>query len=177
MNKKKLREHFKILRRDLSFKRKIQAKKKAFKILKKLSYSYKNILSFASMKEEIDIWEFNKFLLREKKLFLTKIDRKNLEVFKVENLNDLIKNLKFSLLQPDPLKCIKVDKKIIDLVLVPAVSFDEKKRRLGYGKGYFDKLLKDMKAYKIGIGFKEQLSKKDLPFEKHDIQLDELLLF
>lgn len=177
MNKKDLREYFKKVRKKISFERKEEAKKSLEENLKKVSFSYKNILSFANKKEEINISGFNKFLIFSKKLFLTKVEGENLKIFKIDTLEFLIKNSKFFILEPDPKKYKEENKKIIDLVLVPGLAFDKKNRRLGYGGGFYDRFLKDLKSYKVGIGFKEQLFSKDLPFEKHDIQLDELLLF
>ncbi|HTM81071.1 5-formyltetrahydrofolate cyclo-ligase [Asticcacaulis sp.] len=62
-----------------------------------------------------------------------------------------------------------------DLVLLPLLAFDEQGWRLGYGGGYYDRVLvrlraqKDMKAY--GVAFSgQQLA--EVPFEVHDQPLD-----
>ena len=41
----------------------------------------------------------------------------------------------------EPLKKVKVDAGDIDLFAVPALAFDKKGGRVGFGKGYYDKLL------------------------------------
>ena len=57
----------------------------------------------------------------------------------------------------------------IDLVVVPGVAFDEKNNRLGRGKGYYDKFLKELSpgTLTIGLCFDFQIV-KDLPKEAHD---------
>lgn len=66
----------------------------------------------------------------------------------------------------------------IDCILVPGLGFDREKTRLGYGKGYYDRFLKNVNAVPtIGIGFKEQLCTELLPKDSWDIPVQELLLF
>lgn len=59
----------------------------------------------------------------------------------------------------------------IDLIIVPGVSFDRERNRLGFGKGYYDKYLKDKDIYKIGICFNKQLT-DTLPIDDYDIKMD-----
>lgn len=62
----------------------------------------------------------------------------------------------------------------IDLAIIPGVSFDRKGNRLGRGKGYYDRLLNKLNAYKIGICFQFQLTEPGLPTEDSDIPMDEV---
>ena len=57
----------------------------------------------------------------------------------------------------------------IDVVIVPGVAFDESGRRLGYGGGYYDRLLPTLRpdCLRIGIAFNEQLL-SEIPSEDHD---------
>jgi 5-formyltetrahydrofolate cyclo-ligase len=43
--------------------------------------------------------------------------------------------------------------------------------RLGFGRGYYDRVLANSKGFKLGVGFHCQLL-EDVPFESHDIPLD-----
>ncbi|MEO6229187.1 MAG: 5-formyltetrahydrofolate cyclo-ligase [Ferruginibacter sp.] len=61
----------------------------------------------------------------------------------------------------------------IDLVIVPLLSFDKKGYRVGYGKGYYDRFLKQCRKDCIKIGFSyfdalDQIGDVD----RHDIKLD-----
>lgn len=66
-----------------------------------------------------------------------------------------------------------VENKLIDAVLVPLLCFDEKGFRVGYGKGFYDKFLKECRAdcLKIGlsqfppIGKIEDIREADIPLD------------
>lgn len=59
----------------------------------------------------------------------------------------------------------------INIILVPLVAFDEKGNRVGHGKGYYDRYLRNCNAIKIGIAYEFQ--KVDLiEAEIFDIPLD-----
>jgi 5-formyltetrahydrofolate cyclo-ligase len=62
----------------------------------------------------------------------------------------------------------------IDLILVPGIAFDEGGRRIGRGKGYYDRLLTHVRGLKCGVAFDCQVE-TDLPSESHDISVDALL--
>ncbi len=58
-----------------------------------------------------------------------------------------------------------------DLAIVPLLAFDRSGYRLGYGKGYYDRLLANSPVTTIGVGFAAQ-EIAALPHEAHDIALD-----
>ena len=62
-----------------------------------------------------------------------------------------------------------------DILLVPLVAFDEKLNRLGYGGGYYDRLIekltKKKKILKIGLALTVQKINK-IPINKYDKKLD-----
>lgn len=62
----------------------------------------------------------------------------------------------------------------IDLVLVPGIAFDTKGNRLGRGKGFYDRFLKKLTAYKIGVCFDFQLF-DEIPTNEYDIRVDEVI--
>ena len=66
-------------------------------------------------------------------------------------------------------KSPEVDPGQIGLLLVPAVAFDRHGHRLGYGRGYFDRLLSDgcFDGLSVGFGYDFQIQDK-LPAEEHD---------
>ena len=61
----------------------------------------------------------------------------------------------------------------IDAAIIPGVSFDRHGNRLGRGKGYYDRFLKKLNTFKIGICFSFQIS-DEIPHDEHDIAMDEI---
>lgn len=61
--------------------------------------------------------------------------------------------------------------KEIDLMIVPGVAFDRQLNRLGRGKGYYDRILSTVNAFKIGLCFHFQLF-PEIPTEVFDERMD-----
>ena len=64
-----------------------------------------------------------------------------------------------------------VDPSCLELIIVPAVALDEKRNRLGRGKGYYDRLLSTTHCPTIGVACGFQLV-EEVPVEPHDRPLD-----
>ena len=69
------------------------------------------------------------------------------------------------------------------ILVVPLLSFDRKLYRLGYGGGYYDKSIIDLKKHfkkekkffiTIGLAYSNQEEKK-IPREKHDMKLEYII--
>ncbi len=72
---------------------------------------------------------------------------------------------------PEP-RGVSVDPTLIDVLVLPGLGFDTQGGRLGYGAGYYDRLMPQMpQALRIGIGFDEQIV-LTLPVQDHDIFMD-----
>lgn len=168
------------IRKELCASRQKQAARNAYLQLSKRLKIYKNILSFFSIKTEININLLNQDLCKEHKLLLPKIEDTGLSAHKITKF-ECIHSI-FDILQPHSKFSTPIALEKIDCILVPALGFDRLCHRIGYGKGHYDQLLEKLQKghcnpYIIGIGFQEQLCIKSLPVEEHDIALDELLLF
>jgi len=165
----------------------LERRKKAYSDLNvtllPLLKSYKTILSFYNLPEEIDVSFVNRILAEEGKLLLPKVQEGALmQIYQVKNLSSELLRSKWGLLEPDPSKCLLIDIKNTDCILVPGLGFDIHHHRIGYGKGHYDQLLaecaeRSLFPKTIGLGFKEQYCENGLPHEPHDKQVDELKLF
>jgi 5-formyltetrahydrofolate cyclo-ligase len=82
----------------------------------------------------------------------------------------------FGILEPVRQLSRKIDPKEIDMVVVPGVAFDTKGYRIGYGAGYYDVFLKEVKdeCFKVGIAFELQVV-ENIPKEEHDVSLDAIV--
>lgn len=67
-----------------------------------------------------------------------------------------------------------IDKEQVDLVLVPAVTYDKQGYRLGFGGGYYDRWLENYKGATVGLCRNAVLQDK-VPTEVHDSKVDVLL--
>ena len=147
------------------------------KLLPKL-HEFRCILSFASKKEEIDLWPLNKALAKDKKLCLTKVEGERLSIFQVIDIElDLVESGRWQLKEPISSRCSPIDPKELDCVLVPGLGFDKCHHRIGYGMGHFDRFLPQVSCPIYGIGFREQFLETPIPVEKHDISLTEVFYF
>lgn len=80
----------------------------------------------------------------------------------------------FSIMEPDAEKCAPEAECCPDLALIPGVGFDWRGCRLGFGGGYYDRLLSTgglKKALTVGIAFSFQLL-DHLPVEEWDQPVD-----
>jgi len=59
----------------------------------------------------------------------------------------------------------------IELIVTPGVAYDRYGNRVGRGKGYYDRLLADTRAVKIGIGYDFQLV-DEIEADDHDVKVD-----
>lgn len=75
----------------------------------------------------------------------------------------------FGTIQPRALQLVNIN--TCDLIIVPLLAFDRSRYRLGYGKGFYDRLLATSPAATIGVAFAAQEVDR-LPREPHDLPLD-----
>lgn len=74
---------------------------------------------------------------------------------------------------PEPESGEICDALAVDAVLVPLLAFDKKGRRVGYGKGFYDRFLGECRrdSLKIGLSFEPPVEAIDDP-GAHDVLLD-----
>ncbi|MDD9150771.1 5-formyltetrahydrofolate cyclo-ligase [Sporolactobacillus sp. CQH2019] len=98
---------------------------------------------------------------------------KQLTFYRLESF-DQLKIGYFGLMEPEPGKAIKMDKKSLDLVIVPGVVFDRRGYRIGYGGGYYDRFLQNFSGETVSLLLEIQLFDR-LPEEGHDQRVDMLI--
>lgn len=174
LNKKTLRIHSLQKRAALAPQRRSEGAKGLFEFYSQL-YSFPNVLSFASFKSEIDSGAINQRLADEGRLILPKIEGGELALFRVQSLEDDLDFNPLGFREPKD-RCERVALNLLHFALIPGLAFDADHFRLGYGQGYYDRLLsKKTDLITCGVGFKEQWIEK-VPHESHDIALHRILL-
>ena len=87
----------------------------------------------------------------------------------IRSLDDLSPG-RFGVLEPATNEVLEATP---DVTIVPGVAFTLIGQRLGQGGGYYDRYLaQHLATYKVGVCFTEQLA-ETLPFEGHDVLMDE----
>ncbi|MDO8282953.1 MAG: 5-formyltetrahydrofolate cyclo-ligase [Thermodesulfovibrionia bacterium] len=139
------------------------------------------ILLYASFRSEVDTMNYLQDVIHLKKkliLPLVEHDNRGLKLFEVRDVSELIPGY-MGIQEPGILKDREVSLKEIDLVVIPGTGFDTKGNRLGYGGGYYDRLLsyeskmlsKAEHIITVALAFEEQIGDR-IPAEPHDIKVD-----
>ena len=136
------------------------------------------ILSYFPFGSEVNVRAFNSAMSeRGVNLLLPKVNKATgkLDLYKVTSLEKDLKLGVWGIQEPDPNRCEMVDVSVVEWVTVPGLAFNRQGDRLGYGGGYYDKLLAIMpKAIRVGVAFSTQIS-SDIPLEHHDLRVDMLI--
>ena len=135
-----------------------------------------SILFFAPFREEPDIWEL---LSRRwppgKWCALPRYSRPGRRLFacRVRNLETDVHEGHMGIREPVA-GCATETWNRLDLILVPGVGFDLECRRLGRGRGFYDRILAAVEGRKCGVSFDEQIL-SEVPLEPHDVTLNSIL--
>jgi len=161
MNKKELRKYAINLRKNLYYD-KNQLEKDVLDIIG----DKKNIAIYYPLEFEIDLLFLKKYDLN---LCFPKTDGTNLKFF----LNPTqFKKGSFNVLEP--IDGTLISSKDIDIMFVPALIINERNYRIGYGKGYYDRYLKNTNVKTIGICYKDLYL--DFLEEENDVKLGGVIL-
>ena len=141
------------------------------KILKKEKISKKVVGGYYPINFEVDDLELLKKLEKNKFNISLPVIKKNFQMdFYKWSFSDLLKINKYGIPEPETLNIVYPD-----VILVPLVAFDKNLNRLGYGGGYYDRLIKRIskrkKIIKIGLALSVQEVDK-VPINIYDQKLD-----
>lgn len=130
------------------------------------------VLAYWSMDDEVYTHDFVNKWAGSKTLLLPCVKGDELELRYFDGEERLQPGEGYAI--PEPVGELFTDWGKIDLILVPGVAFDKFGNRLGRGKGYYDKVLKQTEAYKLGVCFDFQLVER-VPVEPHDVKMDRVV--
>ena len=144
---------------------------KILNLIQKQKKITKNIGGYFPVNYEINDLEILKKFEKKRYKISLPVVKKNFDMdFYNFSFNDPLIINKYGI--PEPKKTNIV---YPDVILIPMVGFDKNLNRLGYGGGYYDriieKLMKKKKILKIGLAFsKQQIN--NLPISKYDKKMD-----
>jgi len=102
-------------------------------------------------------------------------ERHALRFFSVDEPDRLIPGT-YGIKEPDAYNAPEIAVHELDMILVPAVLLDMNGFRLGYGGGYYDRLLSDpsMRAHATAVVYDFQVVRR-LPRQDHDVPVDRII--
>ncbi|MDE5720485.1 MAG: 5-formyltetrahydrofolate cyclo-ligase [Paramuribaculum sp.] len=126
------------------------------------------ILMYHSLPDELSTREFLGKWSGRKHFFLPRVNGVNLDILPYEQTR--LHLGAFQIEEPDGNEIADIAD--IELIVVPAVAYDRHGNRVGRGKGYYDRLLSDSRATKVGVGYDFQLVDDDIDTDSHDVPVD-----
>ncbi|MBF0329261.1 MAG: 5-formyltetrahydrofolate cyclo-ligase [Nitrospirae bacterium] len=134
------------------------------------------VMLFASFRSEVDTFDIIKHCISiGKKTILPKADKDNcgLLLYEIENIGELEKGY-FGILEPKVADERLTPKEKLDFIVVPGAAFDARCNRVGYGKGFYDRLLIQRTAPAFALAYEEQIF-DSVPVDKYDVRLDGII--
>jgi len=134
-----------------------------------------SVMAYVSFRNEVDTREFLRRVLSDgKTLCLPRVIRseRRLVPVAVDRLNALQPGA-YGIPEP-PADWPPADASAIDMICVPGVAFDGRGGRLGFGGGYYDRFLRDLRGpVRVGLAYEFQVLDR-VPVGPVDVLLDYL---
>jgi 5-formyltetrahydrofolate cyclo-ligase len=139
----------------------------------------RTVLSYMTFGSELITQAFNDDALRTgKTLALPYMLRgeNRLALYRVRDFDRDLAPGPWGIRQPRPDSCDPVHLSEVNFVLVPGLGFNPQGDRLGYGRGYYDRLLSDRRrdTALVAAAFHLQLVDQ-IPVEAHDVRVDQVV--
>lgn len=129
----------------------------------------KVVLAYWSIQGEVYTHHFIRKWSQKKRILLPSVEGDTMLIKEYKNENQLISGDLYGIPEPDGPEF--TDYNLVDFVIAPGVAFDQKNNRMGRGKAYYDRFLRNLTAYKCGICFDFQLF-DEIPSDENDINMD-----
>lgn len=175
--KQMLRKHYADMRKKMTeeYKRLLDTEAASRFLISDEYIFAKQILIYAANPYEVETRGIIRAaLLAGKKVALPVCEGEGIMSFYyINSLEELTKG-KYSIDEPP----CEAERKVTDfsgaVCLVPGLSFDPDGNRLGYGKGYYDRFLRDFNGKTVGVCY-ASFVKWNIPSDKYDVPVQYLL--
>lgn len=148
------------------------------RFLSLVSYRFADtLLAYAPLDGEVDISQIVKTALKNgKKVAFPRCIPESFEMtFHYVKSEDELERASYGIREPSASAPLFDKKSVIrrtDCVcLIPAVLYDRKGYRIGYGKGYYDRFFSDFDAVKVGVVYNDFI-KDTIPHGRYDLSVD-----
>jgi 5-formyltetrahydrofolate cyclo-ligase len=131
------------------------------------------VLFYASFRSEVETHHMIRRALAEgKRVVLPRVKGKELELFEIKSFDKDVLPGAWGIPEPDSSR--QAELKDLGLIVVPGAAFDEKGNRIGYGAGFYDKLLPLYTGRTAALAFELQIV-PDAPADLHDIPMQKIV--
>ena len=124
-----------------------------------------------SRNKEVDITPLFPNWWKEGKRII--VSKTNFETRKMDHYllkkETILKNNSLGIPEPEDGDSVKIQD--VDLILIPLLAVDKQRNRIGYGGGFYDHLLSETKALKVGLSLSSPLD-RITQRDEWDIPLD-----
>lgn len=185
--KKEIRSYMRVLRKSLTLSEQYIASQLITNKIISLDNIQKatHIAIFISIDGEINTnLLIQTLLLMNKIIYLPKLPSLNSQYLSFVQYNlsiPLIRN-RLNIYEPKHNTCTSISPKILDILFIPLVAFDEQGNRLGMGGGFYDKILNNWgnkikdTCVCIGLGYDfQKIPTHFLPVEPWDVKLSKII--
>jgi 5-formyltetrahydrofolate cyclo-ligase len=179
MDKKTLRNQMKSVRQSIPADEKEDFDKSIFnKVISSTIYKEAKILFiYVSFGSEVDTHRIIEQTIKDNKsVYVPKVINRieGMAAVKISSLSEL-KASSLGILEPEDIHETAKPWEF-DLILIPGLAFDSRGGRLGYGAGYYDSFLKEIRpeTQKVGLAYSCQVI-EEVPMEKQDVFIDHII--
>jgi 5-formyltetrahydrofolate cyclo-ligase len=131
------------------------------------------VLFYASFRGEVETHGMiRRALAAGKRIVLPKVSGKELLLFEVTDFDRDVGPGQWGI--PEPSGGAPTRPEQIDFIIVPGAAFDEQGNRLGYGAGFYDKLLKGYEGMTAALAFELQIA-AEVPADPHDVPMRKII--
>ena len=131
------------------------------------------VMLFASFQSEVETHHLIRRALAEgKQVVLPRVKGKDLELIEIENFDRDVQPGAWGI--PEPAAGKPVALSDIGLIVVPGAVFDQQGNRIGYGGGFYDRLLPRFTGRTVALAFELQIVPK-VPTDAHDVPMQKIV--
>jgi 5-formyltetrahydrofolate cyclo-ligase len=131
------------------------------------------VMFYASFQSEVETHRMIRRALAEgKRVVLPVVKGKELELLEIENFDRDVASGAWGIPEPTSGKHAQI--KDIGLIILPGAVFDAKGNRIGYGAGFYDKLLPLYRGRTVALAFELQIESA-VPAAVHDIPVQKII--
>ena len=139
----------------------------------------KTIMFYVSTKDEVKTESMIKHALKLGKkvvIPISDLNKRTLHLSEIKDFDNELEPGAFNILEPKKKFLRPVLPEGIDLVIVPGVAFDEDGDRIGYGMGFYDRFLRNIRKHVpvIGLAYELQIV-DDIPVDDTDVTVDKVV--